>query len=42
METPRITTYESPVAEVIEINAEGIVCASGGLTDYDRKDGQTW
>ena len=43
MEAPRIITYEPPVAEVIEIKSEGIVCASGGLTDYNRNSNpDTW
>ena len=42
MDNSQKCPYEPPVMEEIEMNPEGIVCQSGGLTDYDRKDGQTW
>lgn len=34
--------YESPETKVVELHYEGIVCQSGGLRNYDRKDYEEW
>ena len=40
-ETTRLL-YEAPVTKTLELFDESIICQSGGLTDYNRQDGQTW
>ena len=42
MEDSHILQYEPPVTEVIEIKSEGIICQSGGLTDYNHGTDQNW
>ena len=34
--------YEAPAMLVVEAKTEGIVCASGGLNNYDRQSGEDW
>lgn len=34
--------YEAPSAIVIDVGAESVVCASGGLEDYDKQDLLEW
>ena len=34
--------YEPPVTKTLELSIEGIICQSGGLTDYNRGSEQTW
>ena len=40
-ETTRLL-YEAPETNVLELTNEGIICQSGGLTDYNRGSEQTW
>ena len=40
-ETTRLL-YKAPETNVLELSNEGIICQSGALSDYDRKDEQTW
>lgn len=34
--------YEAPESTVLELKTEGIVCASGGLNDYNRQSEENW
>ena len=34
--------YVAPETNVVELNAEGIICDSGTLQDYTREDAQDW
>ena len=42
MEEARNITYVPPMTEVVEVKPEGIVCASGGFTNYDKEDYEVW
>jgi hypothetical protein len=42
MEAKNKETYEAPTMLVMEVKTEGIVCASGGLQDYNRQDAEDW
>lgn len=42
MEAKNKETYEAPTMLVVEVETEGIVCASGGLQDYNRQDDEDW
>ncbi len=42
MEAKNKETYEAPTMLVAEVKTEGIVCASGGLQDYNRQDAEDW
>ena len=42
MEAKNKETYEAPTMLVVEVKTEGIVCASGGLQDYNRQDAEDW
>jgi hypothetical protein len=35
-------SYEAPAVWTVEVEAEGVVCASDGLTDYYRDDYIIW
>lgn len=35
-------SYEAPAVWTEEVEAEGVICASGGLTDYYRDDYTIW
>lgn len=34
--------YVPPVTKTLELGSEGIICASGGLTNYEREDYELW
>ena len=40
MEVPGKITYDPPVTEVIEVKAEGLVCASGKYNGFGEEE--TW
>ena len=43
METTNKQCYEIPEGEIVEIKAEGMVCASGsGSLNDDTYENQTW
>jgi hypothetical protein len=35
-------TYEAPEMEVLEIKAEGVICESGGMDNYNRTIPVDW
>ena len=35
-------SYEAPAVWTVEVEAEGVVCTSGGLTDYYRDAYEIW
>ena len=35
-------SYETLAVEVLEVRMEGIVCLSGGLSNYKREDEEDW
>ena len=35
-------SYEAPAVWTVEVEAEGVVCDSGGLTDYYLDDYTIW
>ena len=35
-------TYEAPAILEVELNVAGIVCQSGGLSNYNREDEEDW
>ena len=35
METNNKSLYETPLTNVVEVNAEGVICASGGMQNYN-------
>ena len=42
MEIQPKAPYMAPEAEALEVQAEGIVCGSGGLNNYNSQPGQNW
>ena len=46
METKQYEIYQPPMAQVVEVKAENIICLSGGTSgnrqDYDDPIQQTW
>lgn len=35
-------SYEAPAVWTVEVETEGVVCTSGGLTDYYRDAYEIW
>jgi len=35
-------SYEAPAVWTVEVETEGVVCASGGLTDYELEFYEIW
>ncbi len=42
MKTKQKESYVTPAACAIDMEFEGVVCASGGLTDYYREEHENW
>ena len=42
MEMDNKEIYEAPAVWTVEVEAEGVVCASGGLTNYEREEYELW
>lgn len=42
MESDQKAFYEPPRVEVVKVKSEGVICASGGLTNYEREDYELW
>ena len=42
MEEKNRLIYDPPAVWIVEVEAEGVVCASGGLTNYDKEDYELW
>ena len=42
MESKHKKDYKLPVMLVVELKTEGIVCASGGLENYNRQESEDW
>lgn len=34
--------YEPPRVVVVKVKSEGVICASGGLKNYEREDYELW
>ena len=41
MKTAKLKVYEAPKAEVIAIEAQGVLCASGGDASFSTGGGRT-
>ena len=42
MEESQKHPYVPPVVEVVDVKFEGVICASGGLGDYNKQDPREW